>query len=89
MRVSSVDSLLTNNNTTIDEQIKCYNGKNSSQENCSDDEKAAKNFNKGLDKLCNKIEKQLSKVDKKVLTQSFYEYVKTPDEISSFSNHLS
>ena len=44
MRVSSVDSLLTNNNTTIDEQIKCYNGKNSSQENCSDDEKAAKNF---------------------------------------------
>ena len=88
MRVSSVDSLLTNNNITIDEQIKYYNGKNSSQENCSDDEKSAKNFNKGLDKLCNKIEKQLCKVDKKVLTQSFYEYVKTPDEITSFSNHL-
>ena len=37
MRVSSVDSLLTNNNITIDEQIKFCNSKNSSQEGFSDD----------------------------------------------------
>lgn len=36
----------------------------------------------------NLLEKQILKVDKKIRTESFYKYVKTPDEITTFSNYL-
>ena len=36
----------------------------------------------------NLLEKQILKVDKKIRTESFFKYVKIPDEITIFSNYL-
>jgi hypothetical protein len=88
MRVSSVDSLLTNNNITIDEQIKFCNSKNSSQEVFSDENEMLSKADIEHQRFMNLLEKQILKVDKKIRTESFFKYVKTPDEITSFSNYL-
>ena len=88
MRVSSVDSLLTNNNITIDEQIKFCNSKNSSQEGFSDENEVLSKADIEHQRFMNLLEKQVLKVDKKIRTESFFKYVKTPDEITSFSNYL-
>jgi hypothetical protein len=88
MRVSSVDSLLTNNNITIDEQIKFCNNKNSSQEGFSDENEMLSKADIEHQRFMNLLEKQVLKVDKKIRTESFFKYVKTPDEITSFSNYL-
>jgi hypothetical protein len=88
MRVSSVDSLLTNNNITIDEQIKFCNSKNSSQKGFSDENGVLSKADIEHQRFMNLLEKQVLKVDKKIRTESFFKYVKTPDEITSFSNYL-
>ncbi len=89
MRDSSDGTLLTNkNNTTIDEQIKFCNAENSSQENCSDESQESSKADKEHQRLMNRLEKKICKVDKKIRTESFFKYVKTPDEITNFSNYL-
>jgi hypothetical protein len=89
MRVSSDDTLFTNKNkSTIDEQIKFCNSKNSSQEGFSDEIQVLSKADIEHQRFMNLLEKQVLKVDKKIRTESFFKYVKTPDEITSFSNYL-
>ena len=89
MRVSSDDPLFTNKNkSTIDEQIKFCNSKNSSQEGFSDENEVLSKADIEHQRFMNLLEKQVLKVDKKIRTESFFKYVKTPDEITSFSNYL-
>ena len=88
MKDSSNDTLLTNkNHTTIDEQIKCYN-KNSSQKDFPNEIQEFSKADKEHQRLMNRLEKKICKVDKKIRTESFFKYVKTPDEITNFSNYL-
>lgn len=89
MRVSSDDTLFTNKNkSTIDEQIKFCNRKNSAQEDFSDENEGLSKADREHQRFMNLLEKQILKVDKKIRTESFYKYVKTPDEITTFSNYL-
>ncbi len=89
MRVSSDDTLFTNNNkSTIDEQIKFCNSKNSAQEDFYDKNEGLSKADREHQRFMNLLEKQILKVDKKIRTESFYKYVKTPDEITTFSNYL-
>lgn len=89
MRTSSDNSLLANkNNITLDEQIKSYNSKNSSQEGFSDEIQVLSKADIEHQRFMNLLEKQVLKVDKKIRTDSFFKYVKTPDEITTFSNYL-
>lgn len=89
MRISSDDTLFTNNNkSTIDEQIKFCNSKNSAQEDFSDKNEGLSKADREHQRFMNLLEKQILKVDKKIRTESFYKYVKTPDEITTFSNYL-
>lgn len=89
MRVSSDDTLFTNKNkSTIDEQIKFCNSKNSEQEDFSDKNEELSKADREHQRFMNLLEKQILKVDKKIRTESFYKYVKTPDEITTFSNYL-
>ena len=89
MRVSSDDTLFTNKNkSTIDEQIKFCNRKNSVQEDFSDENEGLSKADREHQRFMNLLEKQILKVDKKIRTESFYKYVKTPDEITTFSNYL-
>ena len=89
MRVSSDDTLFTNKNkSTIDEQIKFCNRKNSAQEDSSDENEGLSKADREHQRFMNLLEKQILKVDKKIRTQSFFKYVKTPDEITTFSNYL-
>lgn len=89
MRVSSDDTLFTNKNkSTIDEQIKFCNSKNSAQEDLSDEVQGLSKADREHQRFMNLLEKQILKVDKKIRTESFYKYVKTPDEITTFSNYL-
>ena len=88
MKDSSDGTLLTNkNHTTIDEQIKCYN-KNSSQKDFPNVIQESSKADKEHQRLMNRLEKKICKVDKKIRTESFFKYVKTPDEITNFSNYL-
>lgn len=89
MRVSSDDTLFTNNNkSTIDEQIKFCNSKNSAQEDFYDKNEGLSKADREHQRFMNLLEKQILKVDKKIRTESFYKYIKTPDEITTFSNYL-
>ncbi len=89
MRVSSDNTLFTNKNkSTIDEQIKFCNSKNSAQEDFSDEVQGLSKADIEHQRFMNLLEKQILKVDKKIRTESFYKYVKTPDEITTFSNYL-
>ncbi len=89
MRVSSDDTLFTNKNkSTIDEQIKFCNSKNSAQEDFSDKNEGLSKADREHQRFMNLLEKQILKVDKKIRTESFYKYVTTPDEITTFSNYL-
>lgn len=89
MRVSSDDTLFTNKNkSTIDEQIKFCNRKNSAQEDFSDENEGLSKADREHQRFMNLLEKQILKVDKKIRTESFCKYVKTPDEITTFSNYL-
>lgn len=89
MRTSSDNSLLANkNNITLDEQIKSYNSKNSSQKNFSDEIQVLSKADIEHQRFMNLLEKQVLKVDKKIRNDSFFKYVKTPDEITTFSNYL-
>ena len=89
MRGSSDDTLSTNKNkTTLDEQINSYNSKNSSKKDFSDEIQVLSKADIEHQRFMNLLEKQILKVDKKIRTESFFKYVKTPDEITSFSNYL-
>ena len=68
MRVSSVDSLLTNNNITIDEQIKFYNSKNSSQEGFSDEIQGLSKADREHQRFMNLLEKQRTQALESSLT---------------------
>ena len=89
MRGSSDDTLSTNKNkTTLDEQINSYNSKNSSKKDFSDEIQVLSKADIEHQRFMNLLEKQILKVDKKIRTESFFKYVKTPDEITIFSNYL-
>ena len=89
MRGSSDDTLSTNKNkTTLDEQINSYNRKNSSKKDFSDEIQVLSKADIEHQRFMNLLEKQILKVDKKIRTESFFKYVKTPDEITIFSNYL-
>ena len=88
MRNSPGDARFTNkNSSTLDEQIKFPN-KNAPQDFFPNEKKTP---NKNLDELTivfQKVEKELSKLDKKVLSESFSKYAKTPEEITHFAQYL-
>ena len=89
MRGSLDDTLSTNKNkTTLDEQINSYNSKNSSKKDFSDEIQVLSKADIEHQRFMNLLEKQILKVDKKIRTESFFKYVKTPDEITIFSNYL-
>ena len=89
MRGSSDDTRSTNKNkTTLDEQINSYNSKNSSKKDFSDEIQVLSKADIEHQRFMNLLEKQILKVDKKIRTESFFKYVKTPDEITIFSNYL-
>ena len=89
MRGSLDDTLSTNKNkTTLDEQINSYNSKNSSKKDFSDEIQVLSKADIEHQRFMNLLEKQILKIDKKIRTESFFKYVKTPDEITIFSNYL-
>lgn len=87
MRVSSDDTLFTpKSKTTIEKQIDYYKNENTTNKSLFDKNKTSKGSR--LDKLLIKIDKQFNEANKRDLSKSFYEHVKTPDDIAIFSLFL-
>lgn len=81
------DPLLTNeDNLTLDELLE-FCDTESSQEESLNNKKPDKPKTK-FEKLIDDVDNRLSKVNEAVLSKSFFEYVLTPDGITSFSNYL-
>ena len=82
MRVASDDTLFTNkNSTTLDEQIKFCSTKNVSQDFFTNEKTTPDKKPDELAIVFQKVEKEISKVDKKILYESFSRYTKTPEDI--------
>ena len=88
MRSYPDDPRLTNeDNLTLDELLKYCDTESSEEESLNENKKPDKPKTK-FEKLIDDVENRLSKVNEAVLNKSFFEYVLTPDGITSFSNHL-
>lgn len=89
MRTSGENLLTTiKNTTTLDEQIELYK-KNKSSVSIPTREVPQKNKHiLDLEKFFQLLENQFSKIEEKTSTESFFEYAKTPDQITSFAKHL-
>lgn len=89
MRTSGENLLTTiKSTTTLDEQIELYK-KNKSSVSIPTREVPQKNKHiLDLEKFFQLLENQFSKIEEKTSTESFFEYAKTPDQITSFAKHL-
>ena len=88
MRNSPDDPRLTNeDNLTLEELLKYCDTESSEEESLNENKKPDKPKTK-FEKLIDDVENRLSKVNEAVLNKSFFEYVLTPDGITSFSSYL-
>ena len=80
--------LLTNeDNLTLDELLEFCDTESSQEDSLNENKKPDKPKTK-FEKLIDDVDNRLSKVNEVVLSKSFFEYVLTPDGITSFSNYL-
>ena len=80
--------LLTNeDNLTLDELLEFCDTESSQEDSLNENKKPDKPKTK-FEKLIDDVDNRLSKVNEAVLSKSFFEYVLTPDGITSFSNYL-
>ena len=89
MRNSPDDPRLTNeDNLTLDELLEFCDTENSPEEELLNENKRPDKPKTKFEKLTEDVKNRLSKVNEAILKKSFFEYVLTPDGITSFSNHL-
>ena len=89
MRGSQNNTHFTNkNSTTLDEQIKFCSTQNVSQDFFTNGKTTPDKKPDELEIVFQKVEKEISKVDKKILYKSFSRYTKTPEDITNFAQYL-
>ena len=87
MKGSSDDNLQTSK-IPLDEQLSSYNDEYSPLGIVPKEFNVPNEYRIKIDNLAKYLDKRLKNVDEKALNESFLQYVKTPEEITNFSNYL-
>lgn len=89
MRTSD-DNLFTpiKSRTTLDEQIELYKKNNLTVTRYTEEVPQKNKSIVDLEKFFDILETEFIKIDVNIKTESFFQYAKTPDEITSFATHL-
>lgn len=87
---TSTDDLLFDKKTalTIDSQIELYTKNNTDAKPVFEETPENSGCSVEVEKFFEVLENKLKKTDKKASSESFFEYVRTPDETDKFIKHL-